>query len=148
MALDTLFLLIAGIGLVISGLIVVIDGLFFVSGWGQKILRVSEGVLIGGFGLVFFLRNPASGAVLVIYSVVWGMILTAILNMMLVFKAESGLKWVIIIVNVLIIWFGIQSLLDPRLAVAIFYWTVAFQLVFMGASQLLLFFVLPKEKRL
>ncbi|MBP1044280.1 DUF308 domain-containing protein [Vagococcus sp. BWB3-3] len=141
-----LFLLIAGIGLVVSGAIVVIDGLFFVSGWGQKILRMIEGLLIGGFGLVFFLRNPASGAVLIVYTVVWGMILTAVLNMMMVFKAESGLKWLIIIVNVLIVWFGIQSLLDPRLAVAIFYWTVAFQLIFMGVSQLLLIFLLPKEE--
>lgn len=142
-----LFLRITGISLVAAGIIVLVDGIFRTTGGKYKVLRILEGLLIGGFGLVFFLRNPASGALIVIYAAVWLMIMLAVLNTLEAFKLGSGMKWVLILFNLLVIWFGIQSLLDPSLAVAIFYWTVAFQLIFSGINHIILFFVLPKNEK-
>lgn len=140
-----LFLQIIGVSWIVIGVLIAVDGLFRTSGLGYKLLRILEGGLVGGVGLVFFLRNPASGAVIVIYSIVWLMIVMAVLNTVAIFKAESKLKWLPILLNGLVIWFGIQSLFDPLLAVAIFYWTVAFQLIFMGINHMILSFILPKE---
>lgn len=142
-----LFLTIMGIFFTVSGIAAILTGIFKTKGFKYKILQILEGFLLGGFGLVFFLRNPARGAVLVIYSVVILMIIMAFLNTVAIFNTKSGLKWFAIVLNVLIIWFGIQSLLDPQLAVAIFYWTVAFQLIFMGINHMVLFFLLPKASQ-
>ncbi|MBP1044251.1 DUF308 domain-containing protein [Vagococcus sp. BWB3-3] len=140
-----MFLQVIGISFLIIGTLIVINGLFRTSGVGYTILRVLEGGLVGGVGLVFFLRNPASGAVIVIYSIVWLMIIMAILNTIAVFQTKSNLKWLPILLNGLVIWFGVQSLFDPILAVTIFYWTVAFQLIFMGINHIMISFILPKE---
>lgn len=141
-----LFLLITGIFFSVSGAVVILDGLFVTRGMKYKIFRVFEGVLLAGFGSVFFLRNPESGAVIIIYSLVWLMILMSVFNTIAIIKFKSGIKWLSILLNVIVIWIGIQSLFDPQLAIAIFYWTVAFQLIFMGINHITLYFVLPNEE--
>lgn len=141
-----IFLLIVGTALVVIGLSIIYTGLVKTPKLNYKILRVIEGLLIGAFGLIFFLKNPANGAALVIYAVVWSMIVLAILNTIAVFRVHGGIKWLAITLNILVIWFGIQSLLDPQLAVVIFYWKVSLQLIFMGINRIVLYFVLPKTE--
>lgn len=136
-----LFLMILGILFTVIGVVTIIDGLFVTKGVKYKVLRSLEGLLVAAFGLVFFLRNPASGAALVINFVVIMMIILAITNTIAVFKSSSGLKWLAIALNILVIWFGFQSLFDPQLAVAIFYWTVSFQLIFTGINHIMMYFL-------
>ncbi|MEG0781785.1 DUF308 domain-containing protein [Carnobacterium sp.] len=141
-----LFLLILGSVFAFSGVAIILDGIFITKGVKYKVFRILEGILLGGFGLVFFLRNPESGAVIIIYSLVWLMILMSIFNTIAIFKVKSGIKWLSIALNIIVIWIGVQSLFDPQLALAIFYWTVAFQLIFMGINHITLYFVLPNEE--
>lgn len=143
-----LFLLIVGSVFAFSGIVIILDGIFITKGVNYKVFRIFEGILLGGFGLIFFLRNPESGAVIIIYSLVWLMILMSIFNTVAIFKVKNGIKWLSILLNVIVIVIviGVQSLFDPQLALAIFYWTVAFQLIFMGINHITLYFVLPNEE--
>ncbi|WP_314063419.1 DUF308 domain-containing protein [uncultured Vagococcus sp.] len=136
-----LFLMILGILFTVIGVVTIVDGLFVTKGIKYKVLRSLEGLLVAAFGLIFFLRNPVSGAALVINFVVIMMIILAITNTIAVFKSPSGLKWLAIALNILVIWFGFQSLFDPQLAVAIFYWTVSFQLIFTGINHIMMYFL-------
>lgn len=139
----SLFLMIIGIALTLIGIVIIIDGIVLTQGFKYKLFRIAEGILFSGFGIVFFLRNPARGAALMIYFVVIMMIVLAVVNTIAVFKLDHTIKWLAIALNVLVIWFGFQSLLDPQLAVAIFYWTVSFQLIFTGINHILMYFLLP-----
>lgn len=139
----SLFLMIIGITLTLIGIIIIIDGIILTQELKYKLLRIAEGILFSGFGIVFFLRNPARGAALVIYFVVIMMIVLAVVNTVAVFKLNHSVKWVAILLNILVIWFGFQSLLDPQLAVAIFYWTVSFQLIFTGINHIIMYFIIP-----
>lgn len=139
----SLFLMFIGITLTLIGIVIIIDGIVLTQGLKYKLLRIAEGILFSGFGIVFFLRNPARGAALMIFFVVIMMIVLAVVNTVAVFKSTYSVKWLAIFLNVLVIWFGIQSLLDPQLAVAIFYWTVSFQLIFTGINHIVMYFIIP-----
>lgn len=137
-----LFTLIVGILFVIAGVVTVFDGLFITSGIKYKIFRILEGLLLGAFGLIFFLRNPASGALIMVYTVIWAMIFLSIMNTAMVFGSQNKMKWLSIILNIIVIYLGVLALLDPALAITIFYWSVAFQLIFMGINHISMYFVL------
>ena len=139
----SLFLMLIGIALTLIGIVIIIDGIVLTQGLKYKLFRIIEGILFSGFGIVFFLRNPARGAALVIYFVVIMMIVLAVVNTIAVFKSNHSIKWLAIFLNILVIWFGFQSLLDPQLAVAIFYWTVSFQLIFTGINHIVMYFIIP-----
>ncbi|MFO8069407.1 MAG: DUF308 domain-containing protein [Alkalibacterium sp.] len=141
-----LFLTVIGVALILVGIVIIIDGFFMTKEMKYRILRVLEGFLFSGFGVVFFLRNPARGAFLVITLVVIMMMILAVTNTIAIFKLKNNIKWVAITLNILVIWFGIQSLLDPQLAVLIFYWTVSFQLIFTGVNHIMMYFLIPKLK--
>ncbi|MBP1039606.1 DUF308 domain-containing protein [Vagococcus sp. BWB3-3] len=141
-----IFLMILGGLFTVIGIAAIIDGLFMTKGIKYKILRSLEGVLVAAFGLIFFLRNPASGATLIINFVVIMMIVLAISNTLAIFKSTNGLKWLAIALNILVIWFGVQSLFDPQLAIVIFYWTVSFQLFFTGINHIMMYFLVSNLK--
>lgn len=143
-----LFLRFIGIASTLIGIVIIIDGLFVTKKLKYRLSRVLEGLLFSGFGLVFFLRNPARGAFLIISIVVILMIVLAIGNTIAIFKSKNNIKWVAIVLNILVIWFGIQSLFDPQLAIAIFYWTVSFQLIFTGINHIIMYFLVPELDKL
>ncbi|MDQ0363295.1 DUF308 domain-containing protein [Breznakia pachnodae] len=140
-----IFTLVSGISLMFFGVLQIIDGLFKTQGIKYKLLRILEGLLFGGFGLIFLLKNPAIRLVLIIYTVIWIMILLSVMNSVVLIKYKKPMRWISIILNVLVIYFGITALLDPRLAITVFYWSVSFQLFFMGFNHISMFFILPKD---
>lgn len=140
---SALLLMTIGIVLTLSGIGVVIDGIIMTKEMKYKVLRVLEGLLFSGIGIVFFLRNPTRGAFLIITFVVITLMMVAVTNTVAIYKSKNPIKWVAIILNALVVWFGVQSLLDPQLAVVIFYWTVSFQLLFTGINHIMMFFLIP-----
>ncbi|TVP93529.1 DUF308 domain-containing protein [Alkalibacterium sp.] len=150
---SAILLMSIGIVLTLSGIGIIVDGLIMTKVMKYKILRVLEGLLVSGIGFVFFLRNPASGAFFVISFVVVTLMMVAVTNTVAIYKSDNPIKWVAIALNILVIWFGVQSLLDPQLAVVIFYWTVSFQLIFTGVNHIMMYFlikdmtVIPKPKK-
>lgn len=138
-----LFTFIVGVVLVSTGVIAILDGLFKTKGFKYKVFRILEGVLFGGFGLIFFIQRPAAGVMIIVYSVIWLMILMSLMNTAFIFTHNSPLRFLSIILNMFVILLGIQALMDPQLAIAVFYWSVAFQLIFMGINHISLYFLLP-----
>ncbi|WP_423188657.1 DUF308 domain-containing protein [Alkalibacterium sp. f15] len=143
-----IFLTVIGVTFALIGIVTVIDGIFMTKEMKYKILRVFEGLLISAIGIVFFLRNPARGAFLVVSLVVIMLMILAVTNTLAIFKSDNNLKWVAIVLNILVVWFGILSLFDPQLAVAIFYWTVSFQLIFTGVNNVMMYFLIPNIENL
>lgn len=139
-----LFSNIVGFTLVITGVIAVFDAIFRTKGLKFKLFRLLEGLLWGTFGFVFFLRDPLRGAVILIYIVIWGLIFMSMMSTTLILQSTSGFKWIAVFFNLMVIWFGIQSLFDPKRAGVIFYWTVGLQLIFTGVNRIMLYFVLPE----
>lgn len=140
-----LFTLIVGIILVTTGVLAILDGLFRTKGVKYKLLRIFEGLIFGAFGLIFFIQRPAAGVLIIVYTVIWMMIALAIMNTAFVFRHDSPIRFLAIILNMLVIILGVQALFDPALAAAVFYWAVAFQLIFMGINHISLYFLLPDE---
>lgn len=140
-----MFTFIIGVIFVVVGAIQVIDGLVITKGLKYKVFRILEGLLLGAFGLIFFLRNPQNGVLIVVYGVIWMMIFLSIMNTVMVLSYDSRIRWFSIILNFFVIYFGIMALLDPSLAIVIFYWSVSLQLIFMGVNHISLYFMLPKD---
>ncbi len=137
---------VVGFTLFFFGIAAIIDAIFRTKGLKYKLFRLFEGLLWGTFGLVFFIRNPEKGVMILIYMVIWGLIFMSLMSTAFLMQVPSGAKWIGIILNLLVVWFGIQSLFDPQLAAVVFYWTVGFQLIFTGINRIALYFVLPKEE--
>lgn len=129
---------IIGAVLLVFGVAILIDGLFRTKGGKAKLFQILEGLLIGTFGYMFFLSNPVAGIILLVYVVVWWTVLMAIYSTALLKDAESGWKWIGIILNVVVIGIGIYSIFNPIVAAKVFYWVVGFQLLFTGANRLIL----------
>lgn len=140
---SAILLMSIGIALTLTGVIIVIDGILTTKEMKTRILRVLEGLLFTAIGVVFFLRNPARGAFLVISLVVITLMVVAVTNTLAIYRSHNTLKWVAIALNVLVIWFGVQSLFDPQLAIVMFYWSVSFQLIFTGVNQIVMYFLIP-----
>lgn len=125
-----------GFVLVAISLWILFDGIFKVKSFKGKLFRSLEGIMVGILGYVFFISNPLIGAAILVYIAVWSLIIMAITNTAYIFKVKSKFKWIAIILNVFVVYFGVLALFDPQLASVIFIWTIGFQLFSTSLSRL------------